>query len=88
MHSLVGLAAVFVGLNAQFELANVRRLLASRARDIDTLDRICEALSWPKKTPVRDRYLAGRDITRGYALGAGHIYRVGRSHYGKAGRQS
>ena len=36
LHSFVGLAAVFIGLNAEFELANVRQLLASGG-DIDTL---------------------------------------------------
>jgi len=36
LHSFVGLAAVFIGLNADFELANVRQLLASGG-DLDTL---------------------------------------------------
>ena len=36
LHSFVGLAAVFIGLNAEFELANVRQLLASGG-DMDTL---------------------------------------------------
>ena len=36
LHSFVGLAAVFIGLNAEFELANVRQLLASGG-DLDTL---------------------------------------------------
>jgi NAD(P) transhydrogenase subunit beta len=36
LHSFVGLAAVFIGLNAEFELANVRQLLALGG-DIDTL---------------------------------------------------
>ena len=36
LHSFVGLAAVFIGLNADFELANVRQLLASGG-DLGTL---------------------------------------------------
>ena len=36
LHSFVGLAAVFIGLNADFELANVHQLLASGG-DLDTL---------------------------------------------------
>ena len=36
LHSFVGLAAVFIGLNAEFELANVRQLIASGG-DMDTL---------------------------------------------------
>ena len=36
LHSFVGLAAVFIGLNAEFELANVRQLLAAGG-DTDTL---------------------------------------------------
>ena len=36
LHSFVGLAAVFIGLNADFELANVRQLLTSGG-DLDTL---------------------------------------------------
>jgi NAD(P) transhydrogenase subunit beta len=36
LHSFVGLAAVFIGLNADFELANVRHLLTSGG-DLDTL---------------------------------------------------
>jgi NAD(P) transhydrogenase subunit beta len=36
LHSFVGLAAVFIGLNADFELVNVRQLLASGG-DLDTL---------------------------------------------------
>ena len=36
LHSFVGLAAVFIGLNADFELANVRQLLASGG-DLDML---------------------------------------------------
>ena len=36
LHSFVGLAAVFIGLNAEFELANVRQLVAAGG-DMDTL---------------------------------------------------
>ena len=36
LHSFVGLAAVYIGLNAEFELANVRQLLAAGG-DTDTL---------------------------------------------------
>ena len=50
MHSLVGLAAVFVGFNADFEIDNVRAALDVRGEDISTLTGFAAVVA--KKTAV------------------------------------
>ena len=50
MHSLVGLAAVFVGFNADFEIDNVRAALDVRGEDISTLTGFTAVVA--KKTAV------------------------------------
>ena len=50
MHSLVGLAAVFVGFNADFEIDNVRTALDVRGEDISTLTGFAAVVA--KKTAV------------------------------------
>ncbi|MEX0320407.1 MAG: NAD(P)(+) transhydrogenase (Re/Si-specific) subunit beta [Ruegeria sp.] len=50
MHSLVGLAAVFVGFNAHFEIENVRVALEVKGEDIKTLGTFAALIA--KKTPA------------------------------------
>lgn len=67
MHSLVGLAAVFVGFNADFEIDNVRAALDVRGEDISTLTGFAAVVA--KKTAVEINILRA-ELFLGIFIGA------------------